>query len=183
MKGIFLVFTILLFSVTAVHAVEQAGQVEEVGTVVEAGQVEEVQAKQVGQVKPVGQQPGQAEQVVQVVQTEPKEQVVSLWEKIRIKIEKITPQKKPSVTTAVGGVRGAKNESGKELYWKGEAVEPKVTEQELAKFDMALKKVEEGDVDAARQLFENFVTEFSESDLKHDALLALREIDNADSSN
>ena len=104
-------------------------------------------------------------------------QEVSIWVKIRARIEKITPQKKPVITTAVGGVRGAKNESGRELYWKGEEVKPKVSEQELAKFDNALKKVEEGEIEAARQLFENFVTEFPESELNPDAFLALREMD------
>ena len=102
---------------------------------------------------------------------------VSLWERIRTKIEKITPQKKPSVTTAVGGVRGTRSEAGKELYWKGEEVKPKVSEQELARFEEALIKAEEGDSDSARKLFESFVSDFPESDLKPDAFLALKEMD------
>lgn len=103
---------------------------------------------------------------------------VPFWVKIRLRIEQITPQKKPTVTTAVGGVRGARSEAGKELYWKGEAVKPVVIgEQELARFDEALQKVEAGETEAARQLFEDFVVEFPASKLKTDALLALKEMD------
>ena len=130
MKNILLICAILVFSVTAVNAEEQARE------------------------------------------------DVPFWVKIRLKIEQITPQKKPTVTTAVGGVRGAKRGAGKELYWKGEAVNPVVIgEQELARFDEALQKVEAGETEAARQLFEGFVVEFPASELKTDALLALKEMD------
>jgi hypothetical protein len=104
---------------------------------------------------------------------------MSLWEKIRARIEKVTPQKKPAVTTAVGGVRGAKNDGGKDLYWKGEDVASKVSEQELDKFKEALTIAEAGDLDQARQLFEKFVTDYPDSDLKGDALLALKEMGTA----
>jgi TolA-binding protein len=106
-------------------------------------------------------------------------QKMSLWEKIRAKIEKVTPQKKPSVTTAVGGVRGAKSDGGKELYWKGEKVSPSVSEQELDKFKEALTMAEAGDLDKARELFEKFVTDYPDSVLKGDALLALKEMSSA----
>ncbi len=112
-----------------------------------------------------------------------KERDVSIWEMIRTKIEEITPQKKPTVTTAVGGVRGAKNEAGEDLYWKGEEVNPKVSEQELAKFVEALKTAEAGELDAARLLFEGFVVEFPESELKPDAFLALKSMDKATDAN
>lgn len=109
---------------------------------------------------------------------------VPFWVKIRLKIEQITPQKKPTVTTAVGGVRGAKSEVGKELYWKGEAVQLVVIgEQELVRFDEALQKVEAGETEAARHLFEGFVVEFPASALKTDALLALKEMDKAAGDN
>lgn len=111
-------------------------------------------------------------------------QDVPFWVKIRTRIEKITPKKKPTVTTAVGGVRGAKNEVGKELYWKGEEVAAKgVGAQELGRFDQALKAVEEGEIEAARQLFENFVIEFPESELKVDALFVLNEMAKAAANN
>jgi len=103
-------------------------------------------------------------------------QEMSLWERIRAKIEKVTPQKKPAVTTAVGGVRGAKSDGGKDLYWKGEDVSASVSEQELEKFEEALTIAEAGDLVEARQLFEKFVTEYPDSVLKGDALFALKEM-------
>ena len=106
-------------------------------------------------------------------------QEMSIWEKIRARIEKVTPQKKPSVTTAVGGVRGAKSDGGKDLYWKGEEVPASVGEQELAKFEEALTIAEAGDLDQARQLFEKFVTDHPDSVLKEDALFALKEMSTA----
>ena len=99
---------------------------------------------------------------------------LSFWEKIRARIEKVTPQKKPAVTTAVGGVRGAKSDGGNDLYWKGEAVSPSVSEQELEKFKEALTMAELGDLVQARALFEKFVIEYQDSVLKEDALLALQ---------
>ncbi len=99
---------------------------------------------------------------------------MSFWEKIRARIEKVTPQKKPSVTTAVGGVRGAKSDNGNDLYWKGEAVSPSVSEQELEKFKEALTMAEVGDLVEARTLFEKFVVEYQDSILKEDALMALQ---------
>lgn len=104
---------------------------------------------------------------------------VSLWEMIRTKIEKVTPQKKPSVTTAVGGVRGSKAETGKELYWKGENSEPVVEAMELDSFKEALAEAETGNYEQARVLFEKFVTGFPGSSLKDDALSALHELGEA----
>ena len=199
MKNIFMICAILVFSVTVAHAEEQVekqvtSQIEEQVEEQVVSQIEEhVDAESVAQVEvlPVEQVREQvvgqvedkveAQTIVQVKeQVEPK---VPFWVKIRTRIEKMTPQKKPTVTTAVGGVRGARTEAGKELYWKGEEVKIKVSEQELAKFDDALKKVEEGEIEAARQLFENFVTDFQESELRPDAFLALREMDKAAGDN
>ena len=104
------------------------------------------------------------------------EKKISLWEVIRTKIEKVTPQKKPSVTTAVGGVRGSKAETGKELYWKGEDTEPVVDSMELDSFKEALTEVEIGNHVQARVLFEKFVTDYPGSSLKDDALSALHEL-------
>jgi TolA-binding protein len=175
MNRIFLVCgAILLFAVNVGHAEEQpilpiaapvAGQVEEQAVTQSEIQVEEQLEEQV------------VTQVDEQVEVQ-EEQKVPFWIKLRTRIEKMTPQKKPSITTAVGGVRGAKSEAGRELYWKGEEVEPKfISEQELAQFDEALKKVEEGDNDTARQLFEDFMTEFPESGLKSEALFAIGEIE------
>lgn len=101
---------------------------------------------------------------------------MSFWEIIRSKIEKVTPQKKPAVTTAVGGVRGAKSDNSKSLYWKGETVTVAVSEQELDSFKAALVKAEMGDLVQGRELFQRFVADYPKSVLKDDALIALQEM-------
>lgn len=116
---------------------------------------------------------------VSVFAEEETEKKVSLWEIIRIKIEKVTPQKKPAVTTAVGGVRGSKAGTGKELYWKGADSEPVVQAVELDSFKGALAEAESGNLVQARLLFEKFVTDFPKSSLKDDAFSALHELGEA----
>ncbi|MBE0501566.1 MAG: hypothetical protein IBX47_09000 [Desulfuromonadales bacterium] len=101
---------------------------------------------------------------------------VSFWEMIRTKIENVTPQKKPAVTTAVGGVRGARSDSGEDLYWKGEPILAQASEQELESFKEALTRVEAGELEHGQDLFEKFVVDYPESIMKDDALLALQEI-------
>ena len=104
------------------------------------------------------------------------ESEMSFWDKIRAKIEKVTRQKKPAVTTAVGGVRAAKSESGQSLYWKGENVPPTVSEQELEAFKQALTLAESGELTQGRDLFEQFLDDYPKSFMKDDALFALQEI-------
>lgn len=200
MNKILMICTILLFSVTVVSAeeiivvegIDKAAD-QSVVQVVEEEKAEAVVlvesqataqsvASAVEEVKAEDDVHNVAQVEAQVV--EKVERKIPFWVKIRSRIEKMTPQKKPSVTTAVGGVRAAKNVAGKELYWKGEEAKPKfVAAQELGKFDQALKKAEEGEFREARQLFEDFVTEFPESELKSDAFLALKEIASAAGDN
>ena len=68
---------------------------------------------------------------------------LSFWEKLRAKIELLTPQKKVSATTAVGGVRGAKMATD-DVYWKGEKVAQSVDIDELASFKNAMALVTAG---------------------------------------
>jgi TolA-binding protein len=100
----------------------------------------------------------------------------SLWQVLRARIEQATPQKKPAVTTAVGGVRGAKNDAGGDLYWKGENSGTEEIDTALEKFTAAVREVEAGNIEPARLLFEEFVNEYPESEFHADALLALEEI-------
>ncbi|MBU0483128.1 MAG: hypothetical protein KKB30_01270 [Proteobacteria bacterium] len=99
----------------------------------------------------------------------------SLWEMIRNKIEQVTPNKKLVVTTAVGGVRGARSEAGTDLYWRGEDLQIK-NEQEMAKFESALQAAEKGETAQALSFFEGFKAEYPESDLQEYANQAIAEL-------
>ena len=106
---------------------------------------------------------------------EKKKEPPSFWEKVRTKIEKITPKKKPTATTAVGGVRGAKHSSD-ELYWKDEEENIVVEKDELEAFQDALIFIEYDENQQALELFEDFVKEYPESALIGDAKKAIAEI-------
>lgn len=88
------------------------------------------------------------------------------FEGLHSKLERITPQKKISTTTAVGGVRGAPVESS-DLYWKGEA--KPVDAAELAAFQKAMALVDEGKKEQAIAAFADFVKKYPDSSLRRDA--------------
>lgn len=98
-------------------------------------------------------------------------QDVSLWERLRRKIELLTPKKKIQTTTAVGGVRGAQADAD-DVYWKGEA-KPQVDSEELAAFKKALAQADAGDVAGAQAAFGDFLKKHPESRLREDAEQAL----------
>ncbi len=98
---------------------------------------------------------------------------LGFWEKLRMKIEQLTPQKKLSTTTAVGGVRGAPVESS-DVYWKGEAAP--VDAAELAAFQKALGLADAGKKSEAEAAFAEFVKAHPDSPLRKDADQALAQL-------
>lgn len=96
----------------------------------------------------------------------------SLWERLRRKIELLTPKKKIQTTTAVGGVRGAQADAD-DVYWKGEAKAQPVDTEELAAFKKALALADAGDVAGAQSAFADFLKKHPESRLREDAEQAL----------
>lgn len=90
----------------------------------------------------------------------------SFFEKLRMKLERITPQRKVTTTTAVGGVRGAPVEAT-DVYWKGEA-QP-VDPAEIAAFQNAMGLVDAGKKDQAQAAFADFVKKYPDSPLRKDA--------------
>ncbi|MEE9913476.1 MAG: hypothetical protein K4571_17325 [Deltaproteobacteria bacterium] len=98
------------------------------------------------------------------------------WDNLQGKLQKVTPGKKTTVTTAVGGVRGAKNESDKDIYWKGKDKSPQVTEEELQKFQFALDIKIKGNNEEALKLFEEFMKAYPQSSLRVEGLQAIEKI-------
>jgi len=90
------------------------------------------------------------------------------WEKLRMKIEQMTPQKKLGTTTAVGGVRGSAVEAS-DVYWKGEARPQSVDAEELAAFQKAMGLVEGEQKEQAQAAFAEFTKAYPDSPLKADA--------------
>lgn len=100
----------------------------------------------------------------------------SFWEQLRNKLQGVTPQKKTTTTTAVGGVRGAKDQTAENLYWKGEEKPLVVSEEELASFNSAALAAMEGRNDVALSQFQQFLGSYPQSALKPDALAAIAQL-------
>jgi TolA-binding protein len=100
---------------------------------------------------------------------------LGFWEKLRVKIEQMAPQKKVSATTAVGGVRGAKV-AADDVYWKGEKTAAVVDADELEAFKSAMALAAGGEQAKAQAAFSEFVTKNPDSPLRKDADLALAQL-------
>ena len=103
---------------------------------------------------------------------------LNFWEKLRAKIEQMTPQKKVAATTAVGGVRGAKMATD-DVYWKGEKVAQTVDADEFDAFNKAMALATAGEREKAQAAFAEFVSKNPESPLRKDADQALAQLQTA----
>ncbi|MEQ1532949.1 MAG: hypothetical protein HOO97_02100 [Sideroxydans sp.] len=101
------------------------------------------------------------------VSTEP-----SLWERLRKKVELITPRKKLVTTNAAGGVRGSLADAD-DVYWKGEQKVQSVDVEELDAFKKAMNLAGAGKNADAQAAFSEFVKLHPESSLRADADAAL----------
>lgn len=103
------------------------------------------------------------------------DQELSLWERLRKKIELLTPKKKLTTTTAAGGVRGSLADAD-DVYWKGEAKPVAIDENELVAFSKAIALVDAGNTADAQAAFAQFVKEYPDSALRTDAEAALAQL-------
>jgi TolA-binding protein len=99
----------------------------------------------------------------------------SLWERLRKKIELLTPRKKISTTTAVGGVRGSQADAD-DVYWKGESNAQTIDADELAAFKKAISLADTGDLAGAQAAFADFQKKYPDSRLREDAETALAQL-------
>ncbi len=106
------------------------------------------------------------------------DQELSLWERLRKKVELLTPRKKLNTTTAAGGVRGSLADAD-DVYWKGEAEQIAIDEGELTAFSKAIELVDTGKMDDAKAAFAGFVQKYPDSSLRADAEAALAQLTSA----
>ncbi len=100
---------------------------------------------------------------------------MSLWERLRKKVESFAPQKKIGATNAVGGVRGAPSDA-QDIYWKGEATQETIEAEELAAFKKAMDLATAGEKKQANSAFAEFVKKHPDSPLRKEADQALVEL-------
>lgn len=103
------------------------------------------------------------------------------WHTLGGKLEQLTPQKKTAATSAVGGIRGAKDLSADLLHWKGEVAQPTIDAEEYARFKEALVAGAGGSPEAV-PLFEAFLRDYPSSTLRADATAALQQLQAAAAS-
>lgn len=96
-------------------------------------------------------------------------------EKLRMKVEQLTPQKQVSTTTAVGGVRGSAVAAA-DVYWKGEAKPQTIDAAELEAFQKGVALVESDQKAQALAVFTEFSKTYPESLLKADAEEIMRHL-------
>jgi TolA-binding protein len=106
------------------------------------------------------------------------DKTLSFWERLRAKIESLTPQKKSTVTTATGGIRGAAVASD-DIYWKDEATAEAIAADELEAFTHAMKLNDADDRAQAQTAFAEFIRKYPASALRKDADQALALLQNA----
>lgn len=92
----------------------------------------------------------------------------SWWQKLKNKVEKITPGRGGTTTTAVGGVRGAKDDDANSLYWKGKDGSS-LSQDELDMFNSAIDLATKGKDDDAVRMFDKFLVSYPNSSLAEDA--------------
>lgn len=98
------------------------------------------------------------------------------WSKMKSKVESITPKKKTAATTAVGGVRGAQDDSAKAVYWKGKEIDEEVAPDELYKFKSALEYAIDGNPQESLKHFDEFLAQYPKSPLREDAIKAVEKL-------
>ncbi|PLX97401.1 MAG: hypothetical protein C0621_00030 [Desulfuromonas sp.] len=95
------------------------------------------------------------------------------WNNLKGRLDKVTPTRKPAMTTAVGGVRGSLETPAAQLYWKGEALPLEMDEAEMQAFNDAVTAADQEDSDHAITLFEAFIELYPQSPLQADARKAI----------
>ena len=98
------------------------------------------------------------------------------WTGLQGKLQKLTPTRKSTAVTAVGGVRGAKSGEVADLYWKGQEKRVQVGEDELEKFNLAVETRVKGDNAQARKHFEDFLRDYPQSSLRPEAQQAVEKL-------
>jgi len=100
------------------------------------------------------------------------------WDNLLKKVMHIIPRKRATdmTTTAVAGIRGAEGESAGKLYWKGKKEELVVSAEELEKFNNSLTLAMDGKNEESLKSFEEFLATYPESQLRGDALGAIKNL-------
>jgi TolA-binding protein len=80
-------------------------------------------------------------------------------------------QSAKSTQTYVAGIRGAEStDTLLQPYWKDDLTQDASFQAELGKFSLAQHKMDKGDLPAAVELFDDFLSEYAQSNMRPNAL-------------
>jgi TolA-binding protein len=80
-------------------------------------------------------------------------------------------QSAKSTQTYVAGIRGAEStDTLLQPYWKADLTQDESFQEELGKFSQAQHKMDKGDLPAAVELFDDFLNEYAQSNMRPNAL-------------
>ena len=80
-------------------------------------------------------------------------------------------QSAKSTQTYVAGIRGAEStDTLLQPYWKDDLTQDEGFQEELGKYSLAQHKMDKGDLPAAVELFDDFLSEYAQSNMRPNAL-------------
>ncbi len=100
----------------------------------------------------------------------------AFWDKLQNQLGKVTPAKKQSTQAIPGGVRGAKNDDAKDIYWKGKDKTVDMADEEMQIFTLAIEAKLKGDNEQALKLFEEYLEAYPQSPFRIEGLQAAEKI-------
>lgn len=120
--------------------------------------------------------PGSAFAATTVSETSSHSVFTGLFKSVWAHLKSLNPTQKQSANSAptyVAGVRGAEStDTLLKPYWKADLSQDEGFQAELEKFSLAQRKMDNGDLKAAVVLFDNFLSEYKQSDMRPNALFA-----------
>ncbi|TNF87102.1 MAG: tetratricopeptide repeat protein [Gammaproteobacteria bacterium] len=118
--------------------------------------------------------PTNAENTAIIVETNSHNVFTGLFRTVWAHFRSLNPSQKESARSEIlytAGIRGAEStDTLLQPYWKGDLSQDRQFQAELQNFDLAQAKLDQGDLEAAARLFDDFLQQFEQSALRPNAL-------------
>ena len=112
-----------------------------------------------------------------VVNEESHSVFTGLFRSVWARLKALNPSSKESARSQqvyTAGIRGAEStDTLLQPYWKDDLTQDEAFQAELAKFSRAQRQMDSGDLQAAAKSFDDFLSEFAQSDLRPNALFGM----------
>lgn len=100
-----------------------------------------------------------------------------LFRSVWARLKALNPASRESARSQqvyTAGIRGAEStDTLLQPYWKDDLTRDEAFQAELKKFSLAQRQMDQGDLETAARSFDDFLTEFAQSDLRPNALFGM----------